>query len=180
MEPDIRIPGAAFLPPFDPSDAHLHWLQFTRTLIGFSSTKKRTRTTAAIATLGGGNSLIAVTDGFPKGVIASNARQQDPDCWDGMHLSAAEILVSQAAAQGRSLSSQTVYYWPMISSAKEAALLISAGIREIIEPDYPIPVAKEASRRIIAMMASEAGVTMARIPMDAIFVSHSNSYGEQP
>jgi len=172
---DARLPGAAFPPKVTNTDQF--WLRMTRDLIGLSATRRRTRASSALAKRDG-QIIAAAVDGFPPCVNNSAARQEDPTCWDGMHLSAEAALVSHAALHGNSLRGSTVYCWPMLSSCHDASLLIAAGVSVIVEPDCQVPASREEARRLIRSMAAEAGVLLVKEQFDAIFGAQYETCGE--
>lgn len=168
MEINNRFPGVSFPPILEDGQENAFWLSWARDLIRFSNTKKRVNSSAAVAISFDGDRIIGTAvDGFPKGVSSSTPRQQDPDCWEGMHLDAEHRLVASSAKHSSPLIGASVFCWPMLSSAAAAALLIDAGVRVIVEPDYLIPSSRQSDRQLIRSMAAEAGVSLVKVPMDA-------------
>lgn len=173
----MTVPSTAFPPRVEDSKIHQLWLGITRDLVGRSATARRTRASAALAEREG-RIIAAAVDGFPPCVDNSAARQKDPAYWNGMHLNAEAALVCHAALHGTSLRGSTVYCWPMLNSANDASLLIAAGVAVIVEPDYHVPMSREADRLLIRSMTFEAGVLLVREAFDAILGAHHETCGE--
>jgi hypothetical protein len=175
---DLALRGLDFPPPLqDGDDIDEFWLGFTRSLVRLSVTRKRSTCSAALARRGD-RLLACAWDQVPPGVAPAAARQRDPAIWDAMHHSAEAALVAQASRHGICLAGAACYLWPMLTSAAGAALLISAGCTVLVEPDYPVPLARERDRQLVREMASEAGVRMVRTPISATFGTHFDSHGE--
>ena len=102
--------------------------------------------------------LLATTDVMPGAVKDSQARRRDEPCRRGMLLSAEAALVAGAARSGVSLIGSTCYLWPLFTDAASIALLIHAGIRELVVLQVPVPARLTQDLNLINAMASEAGV----------------------
>lgn len=184
MMTDVRLPGAAFPSALPEGKTHQFWLGITRNLVCLSGATKRVRASAALAIRGTGLTremsqiLAFAVDGFPSCVNFSPARQKSSVWWDHMHMNAEAALVSTAARQGTSLNGATIYCWPILSSCKDAALLVASGASVIVEPDCHIPFAQEGERQLISSMCGESGVLLVRETFDAIFGAHYDSPGE--
>lgn len=75
-----------------------------------------------------------------------------------MLLSAEAALVASAARSGVSLIGSTCYLWPLFTDAASIALLIHAGIRELVVLHVPVPARLTQDLNLITAMTSEAGV----------------------
>jgi hypothetical protein len=103
--------------------------------------------------------LIGAQDHFPDGVKNSAPRRRDPEVRDLQLLSACSALVADAAFHGISLASASIYSWPLPPGARDTALLVQAGCREIFFPaGVPIPSRLQTDTFYAKATAAAAGV----------------------
>ena len=102
--------------------------------------------------------LLATSDAMPGAVKDSQARRRDARCRHGMLLSAEGALVASAARSGVSLIGSTCYLWPLFTDAASIALLIHAGVRELVALQVQVPIRLQQDLDLIAAMTGEAGV----------------------
>lgn len=95
---------------------------------------------------------------MPGAAKDSQARRRDESWRHGMLLSAEAALVASAARSGVSLIGSTCYLWPLFTDAASIALLIHAGIRELVVLQVPVPARLTQDLNLITAMTSEAGV----------------------
>jgi len=97
---------------------------------------------------------------MPGSVKDSQARRRDTASRLGMLLSAERALVADAARSGVSLTGSSCFLWPLFTDASSVALLIHAGVRELLMLQLDIPSRLSGDHALIRAMASETGVLL--------------------
>ena len=106
-----------------------------------------------------GRILAGACDRFPEGSQDSTARRRDQGLRDLQLLSACSALIADAARHGISLTSASIYSWPLPPGARDTALLVDSGCREILFPaGVPIPSRLDADTFHANATAAAAGV----------------------
>lgn len=104
-------------------------------------------------------------NGLPAGVLDSDERLDNRDLKLAMTIHAEQNCVSYAARNGVCLAASTFYIWPVMTCSQCAGLLIQVDAARVIVPDFVEPLRWQESFDQARQMFSEAGVSVARIPM---------------
>lgn len=105
-------------------------------------------------------------NGLPAHVGDDMERLLNRDLRLAMTVHAEANIIAYAARHGVCLNAATIYVWPLMTCSQCAAQLIQAGINRVVVPNFVEPLRWQESFDRARLMFIEAGVAVARIPMD--------------
>jgi len=104
-------------------------------------------------------------NGLPAGVLDSEDRLESRDLKLALTVHAEMNAIAYAARTGVCLAGSTFYIWPIMACSQCATMLIQADVVKVIIPNFVEPQRWQDSFAQARQMFIEAGVAVARIPM---------------
>lgn len=153
--PEMRAPKA-------PRHWDQRFLAMARMVAGFS---KDPSTKVGAVAVRERRILASGYNGFPAHVGDDLERLKNRDIRLMMTVHAEANIIAFAARHGVCLAGASVYVWPLMTCHQCAAQLIQAGAIKIVVPDFVEPLRWQESFQAAKQMFCEAGVAVARIPM---------------
>jgi dCMP deaminase len=150
-------------PPKPPRAWDQRFLQLARLIAGWS---KDPSTKVGAVAVRERRILASGYNGLPVHVGDDPTRLDNRDLRLAMTVHAEANVIAYAARHGVCLNGAIVYVFPLMTCSQCAAQLIQAGVNRIVVPNFVEPLRWQESFDRARDMFIEAGVAVARIPLD--------------
>lgn len=167
-------------PEMRPPRAPAHWdqrfLGLARTVASWS---KDPSTKVGACAIRERRLLASGYNGFPVHVGDDPERLDNRDLRLAMTVHAEANVIAYASRHGVCLNGSTIYVWPLMTCAQCAAQLIQAGVIRVVVPNFVEPLRWQQSFDTARQMFIEAGVAVARIPMNGPIEPALEGYSDE-
>jgi dCMP deaminase len=150
-------------PPKPPREWDQRFLQLARVVAGWS---KDPSTKVGAVAVRDRRILATGYNGLPVHVGDDPERLANRELRLAMTVHAEANVIAYAARHGVCLNGAALYIFPLMACSQCAAQLIQAGLSRIIVPNLVEPLRWQESFERARLMLIEAGVAVARIPLD--------------